>query len=105
MGAGRGEHSVGRAVLRSLRAAGYEGAVLAVNPHAREIEGVACLGSVGDLPSAVDLAVVTVPAESVPAVVEECGQRGVRALVLITSGLGTVPGLTDRVRARTVEVG
>jgi acyl-CoA synthetase (NDP forming)/GNAT superfamily N-acetyltransferase len=99
VGAGRSEHSVGRAVLRSLRTAGYTGAVLAVNPHAEEIDGVPCLPSVGDLPVPVDLAVVTVPAASVGAVVEECGERGVRALVLITSGLGVVPGLTDAVRA------
>lgn len=99
VGAGRGEHSVGRAVLRSMRAAGYAGEVLAVNPHAREIDGVPCLPSVTDLPAPVDLAVVTVPAGSVEAVVEECGERGVRAVVLITSGLGAVPGLTERVRA------
>jgi acyl-CoA synthetase (NDP forming)/GNAT superfamily N-acetyltransferase len=99
VGAGRDEHSVGRAVLRSLRTAGYAGAVLAVNPNAPEIEGITCLRSVGDLPPDVDLAVITVPAESVATVVEECGQRGVRALVLITSGLGAVPGLTDRIRA------
>jgi acyl-CoA synthetase (NDP forming) len=98
VGAGRSAHSVGRAVLRSLRTAGYEGTVLAVNPHAPEIDGVPCRPSVADLPLAVDLAVVAVPAESVATVVEECGKRAVRALVLVTSGLGAVEGRTELVR-------
>lgn len=99
VGAGRGEHSVGRAVLRKLRASGFDGAVWAVHPHTHEIDGVPCWPAVTDLPDPVDLAVVTVPAGAVAGVVEECGRRGVRALVLITSGLGAVEGLTDRVRA------
>ena len=99
VGAGRGEHSVGRAVLRSLRNAGYDGTVVAVNPHVEELDGIPCLPSVADLPFAVDLVVVVVPAPSVASVVEECGERGVRALVLLTAGLGAEPGLTDRVRS------
>ena len=99
IGAGRGEHSVGRAVLRKLRASRYGGTVMAVNPYAREIDGVPCWRSVTDVPDPVDLAVVTVPAAAVAAVVEDCGRRGVRALVLIPSGLSAIEGLTERVGA------
>ncbi|GAA3162254.1 bifunctional GNAT family N-acetyltransferase/acetate--CoA ligase family protein [Blastococcus jejuensis] len=98
IGAGRAETSIGRAVLRSLATAGFDGAVMAVNPNAQQIEGVPCWPSVADLPSTIDLAVVTVPAESVSAVVEECGKHGVRAVLLITAGLGRVPDLPARVR-------
>lgn len=98
VGAGRAEHSIGRAVLRSLRGAGFDGAVLAVNPHAKQVEGVPCWPSIGELPCTVDLAVLTVPAASVAAVVEECGQHGVRGILLITAGIGAVPGLPARVR-------
>lgn len=97
IGAGRGEHSIGRAVLRKLRSSGFRGDVLAVNPHAEQIDGVPCLPSVTALPGPVDLAVITVPAASVEETVAECGERGVRALVLISSGLSGVPGA--RVRA------
>ncbi|SFE86790.1 GNAT family N-acetyltransferase [Blastococcus tunisiensis] len=98
VGAGRGEGSVGRAVLRSLREAGFEGAVVAVNPHAGQLEGTPCWPSIAAVPCTVDLAVVTVPATAVAAVLQECGEHGVRAVVLITSGLGDVPGLTGEVR-------
>ncbi|SFK77652.1 GNAT family N-acetyltransferase [Geodermatophilus ruber] len=98
VGAGRSETSIGRAVLRSLRAAGFPGAVYAVNPGATEIEGVASSPSVGALPEPVDLAVVCVPVAAVERVVEQCGERGVRALLILTGGLAAVPGLGERVR-------
>jgi len=87
IGAGRSEHSIGRAVLRKLRSTGFPGELLVVNPHAGDIEGVPCRPSVSALPGPVDLAVLTVPAASVEATVEECGEHGVRALVVISSGL------------------
>jgi acyl-CoA synthetase (NDP forming)/RimJ/RimL family protein N-acetyltransferase len=99
IGAGRGEQSIGRAVLRKLRSAGFRGEVLAVNPHATEIDGVPCRASVAELPPEVDLAVLTVPAGSVEATVAECGEHGVRALVLISSGVSGIPGAGERIRA------
>ena len=60
-----------------------------MNPRARQIGGERCLSSVLDLPEAVDLAVIAVPAATVLEVAERCGQRGVRSLVVITAGLDT----------------
>ncbi|SOC49603.1 Acyl-CoA synthetase (NDP forming) [Blastococcus aggregatus] len=98
VGAGRREGSLGRAVLRSLHAAAFSGAVVAVNPHGGQVEGVPCWPSIADVPCTVDLAVLTVPAEAVASTLEECGEQGVRAVVLMTSGLGGIPGLSARVR-------
>jgi acyl-CoA synthetase (NDP forming)/RimJ/RimL family protein N-acetyltransferase len=98
IGVGRREGSVGRAVLRSLRAARYDGTVTLVHPAAAEIDGLRCLPSAAALPPGVDLAVVTVPASAVEEVVGDCGRVGVRAVLLITSGIGSVPGLAERVR-------
>lgn len=99
IGAGRGAHSLGRVVLRSLQTADFDGALFAVNPEAGHLEGVPCWPSVLDLPGAVDLAVVTVPPDSVAEVVEQCGRHGVRAVLLITDGLARIDGLPARVRA------
>jgi acyl-CoA synthetase (NDP forming)/GNAT superfamily N-acetyltransferase len=87
VGAGRRPDSVGRAILRNIVSGGYAGRVYGVNPHARELEGVPCLPSAAELPEPVDVAVVAVPAPAVLGVAESCGQRGVRALVVVTSGL------------------
>ena len=87
VGASRRPGSVGRAILHNLVTSGYTGQVYAVNPHASELEGVPCLPSPAALPGPVDVAVVVVPRPAVLDVAEECGKRGVKALVVITSGL------------------
>jgi acyl-CoA synthetase (NDP forming)/GNAT superfamily N-acetyltransferase len=89
IGASRERGTVGRSILDNIRGAGYSGRIYAVNPHARQIGGERCLPSALDLPEPVDLAVIAVPSAAVLDVVEQCGQRGVRSLVVITSGLDT----------------
>src|SRR3984957_3097611 len=89
IGASRRRGTVGRAILDNIRAGGYAGRLYTVNPRARQIGGERCLSSVLDLPGAVDLAVIAGPAATVLEVAEQCGQRGVRSLVVITSGLDT----------------
>jgi acyl-CoA synthetase (NDP forming)/GNAT superfamily N-acetyltransferase len=79
----------GRAILHNIVTGGYAGQVYAVNPHAQHMEAVPCLASVSDLPEPVDLAVVVVPPAAVSAVADECGRRGVRAIVVITAGMDT----------------
>jgi acyl-CoA synthetase (NDP forming) len=86
--ASRGRGKVGGAILRNIVTCGFTGIVYAVNPHARSLEGVPCVASVDDLPEAVDLAVIAVPPAAVPDVATACGRNGVRALTVITSGLG-----------------
>jgi acyl-CoA synthetase (NDP forming)/GNAT superfamily N-acetyltransferase len=87
IGAGRRTGTAGRAILDNIRAGGYAGRVYAVNPRARQIGGERCLASVANLPEAVDLAVIAVPAAAVLDAAERCGRRGVRSLVVVTSGL------------------
>lgn len=79
--------SIGRTILLNIRDAGFAGALYAVNPHGGDIEGIPCVPSVAALPEAPDLAVVTVPAARVVQAAQECGMRGARSLVVITSGL------------------
>ena len=87
IGASRRRGTVGRAILDNIRTGGYAGRLYTVNPRARQIGGERCLSSPLDLPEPVDLAVIAVPAAAVLDVAERCGQRGVRSLVVITSGL------------------
>jgi acyl-CoA synthetase (NDP forming)/GNAT superfamily N-acetyltransferase len=87
IGASRRQGTVGRSILDNIRTGGYAGRVYVVNPRARQIGGEHCLSSVLELPEPADLAVIAVPAAAVLDVAEQCGRRGVRALVVITSGL------------------
>ena len=88
IGASRRPRTVGRAILHNLVAGGFAGAVYAVNPQGQAMEGIPCVPTPADLPEPPDLAVLTVPVAAVPEVAQACGRRGVRALVVITSGLG-----------------
>ena len=88
IGASRRRGSPGREILHNIVTGGFAGPVYAVNPRGQSMEGLRCLPSVADLPEHVDLAVIAVPAPAVPGVAAECGRRGVRSLVVITSGLG-----------------
>jgi acyl-CoA synthetase (NDP forming)/GNAT superfamily N-acetyltransferase len=89
IGASRRTGTVGRAILDNIITGGYSGRLYVVNPRARQIGGEHCLPSVLDLPEPADLAVIAVPPAAVLDVAQQCGQRGVRSLVVITSGLDT----------------
>ncbi len=87
IGAGRRPGSVGRAILRNILSAGFSGPVYAVHPAVTELEGVPCVPTTAALPEEVDLAVIATPAAAVVGIAEECGQRGVKALVVLAAGL------------------
>jgi acyl-CoA synthetase (NDP forming)/RimJ/RimL family protein N-acetyltransferase len=86
VGASRSAHSVGQALLRHILDGGFTGEVHAVNPNAEEIAGAASYASVRDIPTEVDLAVVAVPAADVEQVVADCAAKGLRGLVVVSSG-------------------
>jgi acyl-CoA synthetase (NDP forming)/RimJ/RimL family protein N-acetyltransferase len=100
VGAGRRPGSIGRFILLNIRDAGFTGTLYAVNPHVDDIEGIPSAPTPAALPEAPDLAVVTVPADAVLDVAQECGKRGARSLVVITSGLTSAQsaGLLDTCR-------
>src|SRR6266571_374139 len=86
VGASEKSGKVGAVLLSNMLAAGYRGALFAVNPKYGSVRGVPCYASVGKLPRRVDLAVIATPAKTVPDVIEESGRSGVRAAVVITAG-------------------
>ena len=94
VGASNEPHSVGSVVARNLYSAGFEGPIMPVNPHHREIEGRRCYPSIAALPQVPDLAVIVTPAASVPGIVRELAEAGCRAAVVISAGLGEVSGGT-----------
>jgi acyl-CoA synthetase (NDP forming) len=78
--------------LRALIDGRFQGRIVPVNPNAADVAGLRTVPSVRDLPEAVDLAVIALPREAVPAVVDDCAKRGVRAVIVMTSGFAE----TDR---------
>jgi acetyl coenzyme A synthetase (ADP forming)-like protein len=92
IGASRQRGTIGGEVLHNLLAYGFNGPVLPVNPNASVVQSVVTYASVEDVPGPVDLAVIVVPASAVLSVAEACGRKGVRALVVISSGFAETGG-------------
>lgn len=88
IGASREPGKVGYNVLRNLIEGGFPGELYPINPSAEEILGLKCYRNIRDVPANVDLAVITVPAKIVPSVVEDCGLKGVKGIIIITAGFG-----------------
>lgn len=79
-------------LIRQALQAGYE-KVFAVNPKGAGIEGVAGHTSLAEIPEPVDLALIAAPAPTVAGILEACGQRGVKAAIVITSGFSEMGNL------------
>ena len=86
IGATEHEGGVGRTVLVNLRNGKFPGKVFAVNPKHSAVLGLPCLPSVIAIPEKIDLAVVVTPAQTVPTVIRECVDAGVRSAIVISAG-------------------
>jgi acyl-CoA synthetase (NDP forming) len=86
IGASENPAKLGSHVMKSLKEGGFEGLIVPVNPGSAKIMGTPALPSIASFEGEIDLAVIVLPARAVLGVVEECGQKGVKAMILITAG-------------------
>src|SRR5215467_14265105 len=86
IGATDREGSVGGTILANLIQGSYQGRVYPVNRKHSKVFDILCYANPGDLPEPVDLAVIVTPAATVPGVVRECVDAGVRSAIVISAG-------------------
>jgi acetyltransferase len=86
IGASSNPAKLSHGVVRNLKDHGYRGPIYPVNPKGEEILGLKVYPNIRDVPDPIELAVIMVPAPYVPQVLEECGERGVQAVIVITGG-------------------
>ena len=96
VGASHTRVNIGRRILQAL-AGTFAGPIHVVHPNATEIDGVPAVRSARDLPPGVDMAVLAVPPDEMPAVVDDCAAAGVKALVVVTAGFAEI-GAEGRAR-------
>ncbi len=75
-------------VVDHLLQYGYQGRIYPVNPNAPEIAGVKAYPSVLDIPEAVDLAVIITPRQTVPSILKQCADKGIKCAAIIAQGFG-----------------
>ena len=100
VGASNDPTRIGGRPVRYLRAAGFAGRIYPVNPKHEEVQGLAAFPHVAEVPEAVDLAVVAVPAPSVVDTVAACAARGVRAAVVFSAGFAETGAEGRRMQQR-----
>jgi len=88
VGAGRQRGKIGAEIFHNVRATRFQGQVVPVNPKASSIDSVKCYPRVTDIPFEVDLAIVAVPADQVAGVADDCVEKGVKGIVVISAGFG-----------------
>ena len=81
---------LGRSVVENLLRDGFTGKVYAVNMRGEGVLGAKGYSSVGEIPGSVDLAVIATPSATVLDLAEQCGQKGVAALICISAGFKEV---------------
>ncbi len=92
VGASKNETKRGYQAIRTLIDEQYEGYIYPVNPREKSVLGFKCYGSVSEIDGDVDMALITTPASTIPAVLEDCGKKEVRGAVIIAGGFGEIGG-------------
>ncbi|WP_116301938.1 bifunctional acetate--CoA ligase family protein/GNAT family N-acetyltransferase [Alkalilimnicola ehrlichii] len=86
VGASDRDDSLGKRVFRNIATSGFQGPVYAVNPGHRRVQQRPSYPSVTAIEEPVDVAVVTTRSRTLPNVLEECGEKGIRAVCILSSG-------------------
>jgi acetyltransferase len=86
IGATEKEGSVGRTILWNLISSPFGGAVFPVNPKRPSLLGIKAYPTIKDIPDQVDLAVIVTPSTSIPDLITECVEVGVKGAIVISAG-------------------
>lgn len=92
IGAGQSPTGIGHQVFRNLLGGDFQGPVYPVNPKSAHVGGVRAYPSVLDIPDDVELAIICVPATTVPDVIAQCAAKKVGGIVMITAGFAETGG-------------
>lgn len=96
--------SVGGIVFKNLLSSGYQGGIYAINPKRDEIQGQRAYSSLDGVDEDIDLAVVATPASTIPAIVEACGEKGIRMMLILSAGFREVGPEGRRLEDRVVQL-
>ncbi|MBI4163139.1 MAG: CoA-binding protein, partial [Candidatus Aenigmarchaeota archaeon] len=95
IGASRTPEKIGHVILKNLLDGGFRGFLYPINPNAENVLGIKAHKSVLSIEDPIDLAVIAVQADIAIKVAEECGKKGIKNLIIISSGFAE-EGFTER---------
>lgn len=103
-GASHRENAVGTLVFHNLLNAGFKGELYPINPKHAEIQGKQAWPNLTELNKPVDLAVVATPAQTVPGIIRQCGEHGVKGVVIMSAGFGEAGARGQRLQKDIVDI-
>ena len=103
-GASDRSDSVGGVVFKNLLSSGFEGPIYAINPKRETVQGEKAWPSLEAIENKIDLAVVATPADSIPSIVEACGEHGIRMMLILSAGFRETGPEGLRLEQRVVEL-
>jgi acetyl coenzyme A synthetase (ADP forming)-like protein len=112
VGAGRRRGGIGAEIFHNLVATGFRGRLIPVNSAGGRVDGVPTVNTITEVDGEVSLAVIAVPCDQVPRVVDDCIAKGVKALLIISAGFAETgaegrereAAILDRVRAAGIRL-
>ncbi|MBL6945396.1 MAG: GNAT family N-acetyltransferase [Rhodospirillales bacterium] len=96
IGASNRPGAVGAMVMNNLLQGGFDGPIMPVNPRRQSVSGVLTYPGIMDLPLTPDCAIICTPPKTVPGLIEELGERGTQAAIVLTAGLARETGEDGR---------
>ena len=103
IGASQTPHKAGNDVIQNILANEFGGELYLVNPRGGEILGHKVYPSIQDLPEAVDLAIIILPAAATPQAIRDCSAKGAKAIVLAAGGFAEVDDNGERLQEETLK--
>jgi acetyltransferase len=104
IGASIKELSIGNVIIRNLQKYGYTGPIYPINPTAPEVCGLKAYKTLDEVPGPVDLAHVIIPAPMVPQAILECGQKGIKAVIINSAGFSEMGEEGARLQAEFLAI-
>jgi len=95
IGASGDEKKIGYSVLKNIISGGYKGKIIPVNPRGGEILGIKSFRNIEEAPGEIDVAAIVVPAGLVFDAVKSCAAKGVKFVMIITSGFSEIGNTTE----------
>jgi acetyltransferase len=96
--------SVGGVVFKNLLSSGFTGKIYGINPKRETVQGEKAWASLDDIEEIVDLAVVATPAKTIPSIVEACGERGIRMMMILSAGFREIGPEGRRLEDRVTDL-
>ncbi|MDO9351528.1 MAG: CoA-binding protein, partial [Deltaproteobacteria bacterium] len=94
----------GYVVVKTLLKAGFAGGIYPVNPSYKEVLGQKVYASIKEIPEKIDLALIIIGCRAVPGVLRECGEKGIRAVVVVSDGFAERDEEGTKLQREMVEI-